>query len=58
MVVASLAIYKPNAPTKRGRGRPLKIVHDVDKTKVNEVIHDRKSTDGLRGQANSRKVEC
>lgn len=57
MLVHSLQQYEPSKVTSRGRGRPSsKVIQDVDRTKVNEVIHDRKSPDVVRGETKPRKV--
>jgi hypothetical protein len=52
-VVALLHNYKSKErPT---RGRP-KLIHDIDRTKVDEVIHDTKLDDDLRSSADSRET--
>jgi hypothetical protein len=55
IMVASLVADKPIVPPTLKRGRPPKIIHDIDLSKVDEVIHDAKFDDGVRGQAGSRK---
>ena len=55
IVIASLATYKPNSPPPPRRGRPPKIIDDIDRTKVDEVIHDQKSNDGMRSKTRNRK---
>jgi hypothetical protein len=48
-VVAYLQDYKPRG--KPRVGRPPKTIQDIDRTKVDEVIHDKKLDDGMRSQA-------
>jgi hypothetical protein len=48
-VVGLLQDYKPVG--KPPRGRPPKTIQDIDRTKVDEVIHDKKLDDGMRSQA-------
>jgi hypothetical protein len=47
-VVRLLKDYKPKG--KPTRGRPPKTIQDIDRTKVDEVIHDKKLDDGMRGK--------
>lgn len=57
LVIASLATYKPNQEPPPKRGRPPKTIYDIDRTKVDEVIHDdKKPADGLRGQTSFGKA--
>jgi hypothetical protein len=53
-VVGYLQSYKPNVGVAK-RGRPPKIVQDIDRTKVDEVIYDQKLDDGMRGKADGGK---
>ena len=54
MVVAYLAMYKPNEPITRNRGRPRKVIKDVDLTKL-KVIHDKTIPDDLRSEIESEQ---
>jgi hypothetical protein len=56
IMVASLVANRPTVPPPPKRGRPPKIVHDIDLSKVDEVIHDKKLDDGVRGQTGTRKA--
>jgi hypothetical protein len=48
-MVALLTKYRlKSVPNKRGR--PLTTIKDIDRTKVNEVIHDAKLNDGMRSE--------
>ena len=51
-VVAYLQSYKPTG--KPLRGRPPKTIQDIDRSKVDEVIHDKKLDDDLRSETGNR----
>ena len=53
-VVAYLQDYKPTG--KPRVGRPPKTIQDIDRTKVDEVIHDKKLDDGLRSETGGRST--
>jgi hypothetical protein len=48
IMVGYLQDYKPAKLKKLGR--PPKTIQDIDRTKVDEVIHDKKLDDGMRGK--------
>jgi hypothetical protein len=54
-VVAYIATYKANEVIPPKRGRPKKIIQDIDRTKVDEVIYDTKLDDGMRSEIGIRK---
>jgi hypothetical protein len=52
-MVALLQSYTARNSPKRGRP---KTINDIDRTKVDEVIHDTKLDDDLRSSANGRET--
>jgi hypothetical protein len=48
-MVGYLQDYKP-IKLKKKLGRPPKTIYDIDQTKVDEVIHDKKLDDGMRSK--------
>ena len=56
-MVASLVSYKTNGPPPVKRGRPPKIIYDIDTSKSSdEVIYDQKNVDdGMPGKTGTRK---
>ena len=54
MVVAYLAMYKPNEPITRNRGRPRRVILDIDLIKQ-KVFHDKAIPDDLRSEIESEQ---
>jgi hypothetical protein len=51
LMVALLTKYNSKPVPKRGR--PLTTIKDIDRSKVDEVIHDAKLDDGMRSKIGS-----